>query len=47
MALSMALLLSVKSQKSDEWLIVHNETSVIWAVANKLKWSNTGFTLRL
>ena len=28
-ALSMALLLSIKFQKSDEWLIVHDETSVI------------------
>ena len=29
MALSTALLLSIKFQKSDEWLIVHDETSVI------------------
>ena len=31
MALSIALLLSVKFQKPDEWLIIHNEASVIWA----------------
>ena len=32
MALSMASLLSVKFQKSDEWFIVYNETSVICEV---------------
>ena len=36
MVLSMPLLAAAKFPKSDEWFIVHNETSVIWAFEQAL-----------
>ena len=46
MALSMALLLSVKFHKSDERFIIHNEISLQFSLCEQAQINNTGFKLR-
>ena len=44
MALSTALLFSVKFHKSDEWFIIHNET--LKSTREQAQMNNTDFELR-